>query len=77
MQWKSHLKWAMAHCDGLLRVVVLKAVDTQAKPKVLESCYPDANLILKIIRFDAKTGCFRARYPDANEGLAATNSSRR
>ncbi|MGC1779953.1 MAG: hypothetical protein WBB34_18620 [Xanthobacteraceae bacterium] len=63
LQWKSHLKWAMAHCNGFVRVVVLRAADTRARPRVMESCYPDDGLILRITHFDAATGSFQARSP--------------
>jgi hypothetical protein len=63
LQWKSHLKWALTRCDGFVRVVVLRAVDTRASPRVMESCYPDDNLVLRITHFDAATGCFQARSP--------------
>ena len=62
-QWKSHLKWAIAHCNGYVRVVVLKAADTEATPRVIECCYPDDDLVLQITQFDAATGSFRARVP--------------
>lgn len=60
LQWISHLKWAVAHCDGLIRVVVLTAQDPQADPRVLKSCYPDDRLIMQVIRLDTKTGFFEA-----------------
>jgi len=63
LQWKSHLKWAMAHCNGFVRVVVLRAADTATSPRVIESCYPDDSLILRITHLDTATGCFQARSP--------------
>ena len=60
LQWKTHLKWALAHCEGCVRVVVLTAEETQANPRVIRSCYPDDALIMQITDFDAKTGFFQA-----------------
>src|SRR5258708_8965529 len=61
LQWITNLKWAIARCDGRVRVVVLTAEDMQANPRVVSSCYPDDTLIMRITRFNAKTGCFEAR----------------
>jgi hypothetical protein len=63
LQWIAHFKWALAHCNGCVRVVVLTAEDTEANPKVIRSCYPDDSLIMRITNFNAKTGCFEARTP--------------
>ncbi len=46
-----------------MRVVVLTAEDAEANPRIVRSCYPDDTLIMRIIRFNAKTGCFEARTP--------------
>jgi hypothetical protein len=63
MQWVTHLKWAINRCDSCVRVVVLTAEDMQATPRVVRSCYPDDALVMRITRFNAKTGCFQARTP--------------
>lgn len=60
-QWIAHLKWAIAHCDSRLHVVILTAEDTQAHPRVVRSCYPDDSLVMQITDFDSRTGVFRAR----------------
>jgi len=60
LQWRTHLKWAIAHCKGCVRVVVLTAEEMQANPRVIQSCYPDDGLIMRITQFDAKTGFFQA-----------------
>jgi len=61
LQWITHLKWAISHCDSCVRVVVLTAEDAQANPRIISSCYPDDSLIMQITDFDSKTGFFRAR----------------
>jgi hypothetical protein len=60
LQWIAHLKWALAHCHGLIRVVVLTAQDPQANPRIVKSCHPDDTLVMRIIRLDTKTGVFEA-----------------
>jgi hypothetical protein len=60
-QWIAHLKWAIAHCNSRVRVVVLTAADTQASPRIVAACYPDDSLVMQIIDFDSRTGFFRAR----------------
>jgi hypothetical protein len=60
LQWIAHLKWALAHCHGLIRVVVLTAQDPQANPRIVKSCHPDDTLVMQIIRLDTKTGVFEA-----------------
>src|ERR1700677_3171531 len=59
LQWRTHLKWAIAHCESCVRVVVLQAEETQTNPRVIRSCYPDDDLIMRITDFDAKTGFFQ------------------
>jgi hypothetical protein len=60
LQWITHLRWAIAHCEGFVRVVVLTPEETAAHPRVIRSCYPDDDLIMRITHFDAKTGFFQA-----------------
>jgi hypothetical protein len=60
VQWVTHLKWALSHCGGCVRVVVLTAEDARASPRVVRSCYPDDSLIMRITDFDPKTGFFSA-----------------
>jgi hypothetical protein len=60
LQWIAHLKWALAHCHGLIRVVVLTAQDPQANPRIVKSCHPDDTLVMRIIRLDTTTGVFEA-----------------
>jgi hypothetical protein len=61
LPWITHLRWAIAHCDGCVRVVVLTAEETAANPRIIRSCYPDDALIMQITHFDTKTGSFQAR----------------
>jgi hypothetical protein len=59
-QWIAHLNWAISHCNGRVRVVVLTPEDAQANPRVIRSCFPDETLRMQITSFDRKTGCFTA-----------------
>jgi hypothetical protein len=65
MQWITHLKWAITRCNGQVRVVVLRAEDAAAMPRVIRSCYPDDALVMQITSFNAKTGCFEATTANA------------
>jgi hypothetical protein len=60
LQWITHLKWAIAHCEVCVRVVVLTAEEMAANPRIIRSCYPDDGLTMRITHFDPKTGFFRA-----------------
>jgi hypothetical protein len=62
-QWRAHLQWAIAHCNSLVHVVVLKADDAEADPRVVSSCYPDDSLVMRITNFDAYSGIFEACMP--------------
>lgn len=63
LQWITHLKWAIKHCKGCVRVVVLQAEDARTNPRVIRACYPDDALVMQITSFNAKTGYFEARTP--------------
>jgi hypothetical protein len=60
LQWIAHLKWAVSHCNGRIRVVVLTPEDGQTNPRVIRSCFPDQTLSMRIMSFDRKTGFFTA-----------------
>lgn len=59
-QWITNLKWAIARCGACVRIVVLTPEDAEANPRVIRSCYPDDDLIMRITSFDATTGFFQA-----------------
>jgi hypothetical protein len=75
LQWITHLRWAIARCEGFIRVVVLRAEETQANPRVISSCYPDDGLIMRITHFDAKTGFFQARAVSLRDSAADPRES--
>jgi hypothetical protein len=56
----ANVKWALDHCDGYVRVVILTAEDVRANPREIRYCYPDDSLVMRIMEFDARTRTFRA-----------------
>lgn len=56
----ENLKWARDCCDGLFRVVVVTAKDTNAEPREIEDAYYHERLIMKLVELDDQTGEFRA-----------------
>lgn len=56
----ANIKWALAHCFGLVRVVMLAAEDVTAEPRKIVCCYPDDRLVMRITGFDSRTRTFRA-----------------
>jgi hypothetical protein len=59
-EWIASLKWACAHCDSQVRVVIVTAKDFTAEPREILHCYPDDSLIMRITRLDIHTGIFQA-----------------
>jgi hypothetical protein len=59
-EWIANLKWARAHCDNQVRVVVVAAKDVKAEPRTILYCYPDDSVIMRITHLDTRTGAFRA-----------------
>jgi len=57
---KKNIRWALDHLDGIVRVVIARAVDTSAVPRRIAECYPQKNLFMRITDFDEETGEFRA-----------------
>jgi hypothetical protein len=56
----ENLIWARDHCDGLFRVVRVKARDTTATAPEIAHCFPDDELTMGITYLDDKTGEFHA-----------------
>jgi hypothetical protein len=59
-EWAANLIWARTHCDGLVRVVVLTAMDVTANPRTILYCHPDESLIMRITHLDVGAGLLRA-----------------
>ena len=56
----ENLIWARDNCDGLFRVVITIAEDTQAEPRKIEQCFPQPRMVMRIIELNESTGEFRA-----------------
>jgi hypothetical protein len=56
----ENLKWAKEHCDGLMRVVIVVAEDTEANPRKIVDSYPQKNWLMKLVELDEHTGEFNA-----------------
>jgi hypothetical protein len=59
-EWIANLKWACTHCDSRVRVAIVAAKDFEAVPREILHCYPDDSLIMRITRFDPRSGAFWA-----------------
>jgi len=52
------LAWALTHCGGLVRVIVVVR-DESALPAIRASeCYPCKNLVMRVTHLDPATGAF-------------------
>jgi len=56
----ENLRWAMDHCGGLFRVVMVKAKNTEADPREIAECFPRDALVMKVTDLNEATGTFRA-----------------
>lgn len=57
----ENLKWARDHCDGLVRVVRMTASVKDPYTRKIASCYPDDDLIMRIVELDEANSTFRAK----------------
>jgi hypothetical protein len=63
----ANLKWARAHCNGLVRAVIAVAKDLNAHPRSARLWFPQDGLIMKIADLNESTGAFRAESVKATE----------
>lgn len=54
------LQWAIEHCHGLVRSVIVRAEDPKAVPRKVVSSEAHPTLIMRISRLDEETGEFYA-----------------
>ncbi|WLC16280.1 hypothetical protein [Bradyrhizobium diazoefficiens] len=52
-----HLQWAVDHCEGIVRVVVV--VRDPSKPPRTIDCYPAPNVIMRVVALDHVRSTFR------------------
>ncbi|MCK1297522.1 MULTISPECIES: hypothetical protein [unclassified Bradyrhizobium] len=53
----AHLQWAVDHCEGIVRVVIV--VRDPSDPSRTIDCYPAPNVIMRVIALDAVGSTFR------------------
>jgi hypothetical protein len=53
------MAWAVANCDGIVRVIVAVRDKRQTGRAKTKECYPRKDLIMRIVHFDPKAGAFR------------------
>jgi hypothetical protein len=56
----ENLKWAHDHCDGLMYVVIVVAIDVNAEPREIAESFPQTRLLMKLTELNEETGEFRA-----------------
>ena len=56
----ENLAHARDHCGGLFRVVTIVAKDRSAPKRRIAKCWPEPELVMKLIELDDTTGEFRA-----------------
>jgi hypothetical protein len=68
-QWKDrlgnqerieNLKWARDRCEGLMQVVIIEAVDSNAQPREIAKSFPQKRLRMKLTALNEETGEFSA-----------------
>ena len=64
---KVNLAHAVEKLDGMVRVVIGVAKNTEADPREIHSIYPMKHLWFKIEKFDEDTGQFRLKYSHKDE----------
>lgn len=54
----GNLKWARDHLDGEVSVIIAVARDKTASPRSIAECFPQPNLIMRVIELDENSGDF-------------------
>jgi hypothetical protein len=52
------LAWAVQHCGGLVRVIVVVRDETSTSEVRVADCYPQKNLIMRVVQLDPDNGAF-------------------
>lgn len=56
----ENLKWSRDNCDGVLRVIIAVAKNTQAEPRSIKECFPQKTLKMRLTCLDEIGGEFVA-----------------
>ncbi|WP_394689916.1 hypothetical protein [Hoeflea sp.] len=54
----ENLVWARDHLDGEVSVIIAVAKDKTASPRSIAECFPQPNLIMRVIELDEYSGDF-------------------
>lgn len=54
----ENLVWARDHLEGEVSVIIAVAKDKTASPRSIAECFPQPNLIMRVIEFDENSGDF-------------------
>ncbi len=54
----ENLAWARDHLDGEVSVIIAVAKDKTASPRSIAECFPQPNLIMRVIELDENSGDF-------------------
>ncbi|EDQ33884.2 hypothetical protein HPDFL43_05505 [Hoeflea phototrophica DFL-43] len=54
----ENLVWARDHLDGEVSVIIAVAKDKTASPRSIAECFPQPNLIMRVIELDENSGDF-------------------
>lgn len=60
----ENLIWVRDHCDGLFRVAITVAKDTNAQPREIATCAPQPRMVMRLLELDEQIGEFRAELAD-------------
>lgn len=62
----SNIRFALENLDGIVRVVMAEAKDVNARPREIDSCWPQPKLLMRITQFDEVTGEWVAQSVEAD-----------
>jgi hypothetical protein len=68
--FSKDLVWALANCEGLVRVVVVTRLWSVSSRVRTAECYPQKNLLMRITHLNLKTGAFTLEQVVPAEGAA-------
>jgi hypothetical protein len=70
----ENLKWARDHWDGKMGVVIIKAVDPNARPRRIAEAFPRKDLLMRLNELREETGEFSAVNVGKWDQLRATHA---
>jgi hypothetical protein len=61
----ENLDHAITSCEGLVRVVIVRAKDANASPRAIAEAFPQEKLIMKVVELDKAAGTATLKRVDA------------